>query len=78
MSDVLPRPVRHSARALGALSSLRLHWPEYLMEAGGLQHTCSLPAFLPLCSSTLRRRFVTSSVTAPFAGRSWDWPWAAQ
>ncbi len=52
---------RHDA--LNAISSLRLHWPEYLMEAGGLGlfmfFTCALATLLQHPASPVRHLIVS-------------------
>jgi hypothetical protein len=67
-----PRTVdRHDA--LNALGGLRLHWPEYLMEAGEL----ALYMFFACAFATLLRHpaspIHTSLSAISFVGRFTDW-----
>ena len=53
---------------LSAADSLRLHWPEYLMEAEKRACTCSLHAQLRPCYGTPLRQSSNPSQATLFAG----------
>lgn len=61
---------------LSALASLRLHWPEYLMEAGELGLTCFADVPSPHWCSIRPRPFGSLFPAAFFAAPSWVWVWA--
>lgn len=58
--------------SLGAAASLRLHWPEYLMEAGEISLfmlcTCSFATLLQHPASPVRHLFVSSIVRRALMG----------
>ena len=58
--------------SLGVAASLRLHWPEYLMEAGEMSVfmfcTCSFATLLQHAASPVRHFFVSSIVRRALMG----------
>jgi hypothetical protein len=52
---------------LSAADSLRLHWREYLMEAGEAGFYCSLRARLPPCCGTPLRQSSNTCLATLFA-----------
>ena len=75
----LRTPVAASVKdALGVAASLRLHWPEYLMEAGEMSLylfcTCSFATLLQHPASPVRHFFVSGIVRRALMGLAIDSP----